>query len=264
MATLRAFRACDMRIIIRAEDDPGPSDDIEIPDGVWRTTFSGDFQKTATGYTGSVTGFAQTHDGRRVFEATGVDRPAADCFAFIDARDNDGFLAYTLAGADRILGSGRGDHLIGFGGGDTLRGRGGDDALFGGAGHDSIEGGAGNDFLAGGGKDDRLDGGFGRDTLRGGGGDDLFRFRDARAADGDRIRDLGDGRDRIDLSEIDAAPRRGNQGFDWIGDDAFSGRAGELRYDNGRLTGDLDGDGGADFTVRLDPDVDLSRADLIL
>src|SRR5688572_25776062 len=98
MATLRAFRACDMRIIIRADED---DDDIEIPDGNWRTTFTGDFQKTATGYTGDLTGFAQTHDGRRVLEATGIDRPAADCFAFIDARDNAGFLGFTLSEADR-------------------------------------------------------------------------------------------------------------------------------------------------------------------
>ena len=352
MAILRAFRAFDMRIIVREDGDTETDGgDIEIADGVWRTSFTGDFQATPTGYTGTLTGFAQTHDGRRVFEATGVEASADTALGIVEDRDNDRFLAYTLYSDDRILGSRRDDYLIGFGGDDRLRGGGGDDELFGGIGRDEVEGGAGDDFLAGGedadrmlggfgadtylvddggdrvteaegagrdtilsyvstriaanverlvligdariharggrgdddldgnearnrlegggGRDrldgdggaDRIDGGFGRDTLTGGRGGDVFRFLDAGAADGDRILDFGDGADRIDLSALDGAPRRG---LDWIGGDAFSGRAGELRHVAGRLLGDLDGDGAADFTIRLDPDADLGRADLIL
>ena len=123
---------------------------IEIADGVWRTTFTGDFQATPTGYTGTLTGFAQTHDGRRVFEATGVEASADTALGIVEDRDNDRFLAYTLSGDDRILGSRRDDYLIGFGGDDRLRGGGGDDELFGGSGRDEVEGGAGDDFLAGG------------------------------------------------------------------------------------------------------------------
>ena len=354
MATLRAFRAFDMRIIIRDGAVNAGDDGIDIEDGVWRTTFTGDFASTPAGYTGTLEGFAQTHDGKRVFEATGIDRPAATAFAIVADRDNDRFLAYTLSDDDLVLGSGRADYLIGFGGDDTLRGAEGDDELFGGIGRDRIEGGAGADFLAGGsdadrmtggrgadtylvddkgdavlesagggadtilsrvttriadnverlvligddrihargaggddtidgnearnriegggGRDaldgdggaDRIDGGFGRDTLTGGRGGDVFRFGDARAADGDRILDFGEGRDRIDLSAIDASARRGHQGFDFIGDAAFSGRAGELRFDAGRLLGDLDADGVADLAIRLDPAADLARDDLIL
>jgi Ca2+-binding RTX toxin-like protein len=351
MAILRAFRAFDMRIIVREDGDAeGGDDGIEIADGVWRTTFTGDFQATPAGYTGTLTGFAQTHDGRRVFEATGVEAHADTALAIVEDRDNDRFLAYTLYSDDRILGSRRDDYLIGFGGDDRLRAGAGEDELFGGIGRDDIEGGAGDDFLAGGedadrmaggfgadtylvadrsdrvieaadagrdtilsyvtttiaqgverlvligddrihargsqgadeidgnearnrlegggdrdlldgdGGSDLLDGGFGRDTLTGGRGGDLFRFLDARAADGDRIRDFGAGADRIDLSDLDGAPRRG---LDWIGGDAFSGRAGEIRAADNRLSGDLDGDGLADFAIRLG-DADLGRADLIL
>ena len=141
------------------------------------------------------------------------------------------------------------------------RGGRGDDDLDGNEARNRLEGGGGRDRLDGDGGADRIDGGFGRDTLTGGRGGDVFRFLDAGAADGDHILDFGDGADRIDLSALDGAPRRG---LDWIGGDAFSGRAGELRHVAGRLAADLDGDGAADFTIRLDPDADLGRADLIL
>ena len=124
MAILRAFRAFDMRIIVREDGDTETDGgDIEIADGVWRTSFTGDFQATPTGYTGTLTGFAQTHDGRRVFEATGVEASADTALGIVDDRDNDRFLAYTLSGDDRILGSRRGDYLIGFGGDDRLQRR---------------------------------------------------------------------------------------------------------------------------------------------
>ena len=58
MAILRAFRAFDMRIIVREDGDTETDGgDIEIADGVWRTSFTGDFQATPTGYTGTLTGF---------------------------------------------------------------------------------------------------------------------------------------------------------------------------------------------------------------
>jgi len=204
------------------------------------------------------------HIGDRVIELAGGGRDTM--VSTITTRIAPHVERLLLIGDARIDARGRAgdDVLDGNAGRNRLEGGSGDDRLGGGGGNDTLQGGGGHDRLHGGTGADRLDGGVGNDILTGGGRGDVFRFRGTGDADGDRILDFGRGADRIDLSEIDTAPRRGNQGFDWIGDDAFSGRAGELRYVDGRLSGDLDGDAAADFTIRLDPEVDLSRADLIL
>jgi Ca2+-binding RTX toxin-like protein len=99
--------------------------------------------------------------------------------------------------------------------------------LFGGEGADhlSVRGGVGNvltgnqgdDTLIGGGGTDRLVGGQGADYLRGGGGSDTFVFMSARGeglAERDQIADFTIGKDRIDVSRIDAdAAHSGNQAF---------------------------------------------------
>lgn len=67
--------------------------------------------------------------------------------------------------------------------------------------------------------------------------------------------DIAEG-DRLDFSVIDAELNvAGNQSFDFIGTNTFSGEAGELRYKfgggNTLVQGDTNGDGGADFAVIL-------------
>jgi serralysin len=58
--------------------------------------------------------------------------------------------------------------------------------------------------------------------------------------------------DVIDLSSIDADTWvGGNQRFDFIGGFAFSGDAGELRFRNGLLQADVNGDRIADFEVAM-------------
>ena len=59
------------------------------------------------------------------------------------------------------------------------------------------------------------------------------------------------GVDRINLAAIDAnAVALGDQAFAYIGSTSFSSTtAGELRYDGGTLSGDVDGDGQADFEI---------------
>ncbi|MGA0840103.1 MAG: hypothetical protein ACO3P1_09445, partial [Pseudomonadales bacterium] len=61
--------------------------------------------------------------------------------------------------------------------------------------------------------------------------------------------------DRIDLSAIDAdTTLADDQAFTFIGTAAFGNRAGELRYIPGATSvvqGDTDGDGVADFTLRV-------------
>lgn len=134
----------------------------------------------------------------------------------------------------------------------------GDDNLIGGAQSDQLAGGAGDDRLTGGAGADRLTGGLGADDLFGGLGNDRFVYNDAAestVAGADWIRDWNTG-DRIDLSAIDAdvsAP--GDQAFTYIAASAFSGAPGQLQVtNNGTNTvvrADLDGNGSADFVVKL-------------
>jgi Ca2+-binding RTX toxin-like protein len=264
MATLHAFSSFDLREVIRAGGRWTEVEDrISIRHGDWQSHFTGDFHTVATGIVGDLLGIRQAHAGTTVFEAS-VDRSGFTAFDILALRDNDRFFAYVLSGADDIRGSAGDDYLIGFGGGDRMRGGGGADKLFGGEARDTIDGGSGADFLAGGDGADRLLGGTGGDTLLGGRGADVFRFENASAARSDRILDFGTGDDRIDLSAMDASVRSGHQDFDWIGRRGFSGGDGELRYTGERLSADTDGDGTADFSIRLDEDVTLTRADLIL
>ena len=119
-----------------------------------------------------------------------------------------------------------------------------------------IEGNRGANRLDGGGGADVLIPGLGRDVLTGGAGADRFVWRSAaeagRGAQADTVTDFTRGADVLDLRRIDAdVTTRGNQAFDFIGKSGFSGDAGELRFANGRVQGDLDGDRVADFEIRL-------------
>ena len=151
--------------------------------------------------------------------------------------------------------------LFGGAGNDRLFGNAGNDRLFGGAGNDRLFGGAGNDTLFGGNGNDRLTGGNGTDRLFGGAGADVFVFQTAAeigiGALRDRITDFATGVDHIDLHAIQA-------GQVFIGAAGFSGVAGQVRYAGGLLSGDLNGDQVADFTLQLDAGPALSGADLIL
>jgi Ca2+-binding RTX toxin-like protein len=123
----------------------------------------------------------------------------------------------------------------------------------------SLLGGAGNDTLTGGSGADMIMAGGGRDRLAGGSGADTFRYdsaSDSTAAAPDSILDFLPGSDRIDLGRIDAdTGTAGDQAFRWIGAEAFSGLAGELRasQDGGiwLVEGDTNGDGSADFAISL-------------
>ncbi len=72
--------------------------------------------------------------------------------------------------------------------------------------------------------------------------------------------------DRIDLGTIDANHLvAGNQAFLWIGNDsAFSGQAGQLRYNAGFVEGDLNGDTNADFRIRVNSATPLEDGAFIL
>lgn len=147
---------------------------------------------------------------------------------------------------------------------NVIRGNGGGNQIDGAAGNDTIFGNSGNDTLIG---------GAARDTLVGGAGDDIFLFRDgdfggATTGTADRIADFADG-DTIDLSLVDAnGTLAGDQAFAFIGTDAFTGAAGQLRFeqigDSTFAQGDVDGDGTADFMIRLNGLHTLEASDLLI
>ena len=173
---------------------------------------------------------------------------------------------YGNEGNDILEGGDAEDHLDGGRGNDLLSGAMGHDTLYGGAGPgndllmgkegtDLLFGQAGDDTLDGGASDDLLLGGLGCDRLTGGAGQDRFVFRNrtesAVGADRDVITDFRAGIDIIDLKPIDANLNRpGNNRFEFIGSDAFSA-AGQLRFAAGILSGDVNGDGTADFEIAL-------------
>lgn len=155
----------------------------------------------------------------------------------IEGRGNG--LANTIRGnnaANLILGGGGNDKLHGLGGNDTLRGEAGDDWLQGGAGLDIHSGGAGADSFV-----------FDDGDLAGAAFNTCDRILDFSAAAGDRI--------RLNLIDANTANGADDNVFSFIGTTAFSGSAGQLRFEviagNTYVQGDTDGDGGADFWIML-------------
>lgn len=178
------------------------------------------------------------------------------------ATDNFGFTDQ-LVSIEGAYGSQLNDRLTGDTGDNLLVGNGGNDILSGGAGDDTLDGGDANDILIG---------GSGADTLFGGAANDSFVFDrtvSATLANADTIVDFTHGADTIDLSAIDAnAGAIGDDAFTFLGTGAFTGHAGELRYDivDGAtiLTGDVDGDKIADGFIVLIGEMPIVASDLFL
>lgn len=174
------------------------------------------------------------------------------------------------AGRDQLLGGGGDDLLSGGADRDSLSGLAGNDELFGGTGFDRLQGGDGEDVLSGGWGLDVLTGGRGTDILRGGRDADAFVFTapaDSPSRSGrDHIADFEHGLDRIDLRGIDASNGEpGNQAFTFIGSREFSAGdgKGEVRFEVGSLSGDVNDDGRADFAVVLYGVARLSPGDIL-
>ncbi|QAY75222.1 M10 family metallopeptidase C-terminal domain-containing protein [Sphingosinicella sp. BN140058] len=167
-----------------------------------------------------------------------------------------------------IVGTARADRLEGSDTSDLITGNGGDDLIFGGRGNDQLVGGAGDDTLRGGNGNDYLKGGTGNDILYGGNGYDRFIFEQGAKAQ-DWVKDFQHDVDKIDLSDIDAnSNRAGNQAFNWIGYQAFTGHAGEARVyqggDNSYIAMDFNGDARADMTIAFDNHPVIGLYDMIL
>jgi serralysin len=145
--------------------------------------------------------------------------------------------------ADAIAGSSVSNVLRGLGGDDEIAGRGGNDVLVGGRGRDLLQGDSGAD---------RFDFNGVLETTTGARRDVILDFNHAEG-------------DRIDLRDIDAnAGSSGNQAFSFIGGESFSGTAGELRFADGIVSGDKNGDGNADFEIELSGVASVFRSDFLL
>lgn len=175
---------------------------------------------------------------------------------------------YGGGGDDSIQGLDGDDWIYGEAGKDNLSGGAGNDNLFGGAGADRLNGGAGNDVLWGGADADILEGGAGNDRLIGGAGADTFLFRDECFGDHDVIVDFEKG-DRISLSLMDAnLNTEFNDAFRFIGTNAFTNTAGELRFERTAkgvvCFADMTGDGVANLTITLLGVNNIAASDFLL
>ena len=237
---------------------------IVISDGITTTTYGGNFSYS---YYGDVYGTLQSITierlGSTLVEVTDIGRNAHRFSQLIDRGDAISAMEFVLSDRDRVFGSAANDYLMGFDGADFVAAKGGDDVVVGGRGADKLDAGSGADKLLGEGGADMLAGGFGADQF-------IYREKaHSTLADRDTIKDFGTGRDVIDLKAIDANTKAwGNQKFTFIDDDRFSGDAGELRVsEKGTVTlvfGDLNGDGAADFSIRLAEGPSVGEQDFIL
>ncbi|MCR6499224.1 calcium-binding protein [Shinella sp. CPCC 101442] len=157
-----------------------------------------------------------------------------------------------LISIERAEGTNADDVIFGSRVANVLKGLGGDDALAGRAGNDVLVGGRGTDLLQGDAGADRFDFNSRLESVRGDGRDVILDFNHGE-------------RDRIDLRDIDAiSGQTGNQAFSFIGANAFSEKAGELRFKNGIVSGDTNGDGRADLEIEIRGVDSLLKGDFLL
>ncbi|WP_213942027.1 M10 family metallopeptidase C-terminal domain-containing protein, partial [Pseudomonas sp. dw_612] len=127
----------------------------------------------------------------------------------------------------------------------------------------------GNNVLDGRDGNDTLIGGLGSDTLTGGNGADVFTFNAWNETGVGDLRDIitdfnslqGD---KIDLTHFDAnLLTAGINGFNFIGANDFSG-AGQLRFVDHVLSGNVSGNAGPDFEIQLVGVNTFSAHDLVV
>ncbi len=232
----------------------GGADNDLLSGGVGNDSFLFGNAKLAEGYD-SVDG----GDGIDVIVATqndtyiglasvaGIEEISAGVFTGVAIRGNSAaqnfdFSTTQLTGISFIdVGSGN-DTVTGSIVADTIKGQ---------AGVDVINGDAGKDLIYGG-----MDG----DSLTGGADADKFivsKLEESTVAHADMIFDFSHAqKDKIYVNLLDAdSGAAGDQAFHFVGGAAFSGVAGELRFEddgmNTHVTGDVNGDGSADFQIDL-------------
>jgi serralysin len=229
--------------------------------------FSSGFNNTFDGGSGSDTISYEAQDDDPDLSGSGVIIDLASGYAQTRGTNYE----ETLTSIENAAGTGVADKIYGSSVANKLWGDGGDDVIDGRGGNDIIYGGNGNDDLYGGSGKDKLYGGAGNDYLSGGSGADTFVFTALSDSKANSTRDVivdfnrAEG-DVIDLRSLDAdTTHSGNQAFDFIGSHGFSGQAGELRFaSNGILSADVDGDGRADFQIKIADFTKMYASDFFL
>lgn len=153
-----------------------------------------------------------------------------------------GYIAYGTASGEVIQATAQNSYLNGRAGNDYLRGDNGNDMLVAGLGDDVISGGAGDDLLAG---------EYGNDMLTGGAGRDGFYYVTAEVGSTDVITDFKPGEDFISLHHAIRNTNGPEATWTYIAANTFSGVKGEVRFANGLMQCDLDGDKASDINARL-------------
>lgn len=256
---------------------------------MWQTVYTGSFSYagftvdggTAAEKLGAMAGTISTIDlfGNGLIRAhiTGLTYDAiealtyAELQTYVDPGYGGELMSLMLTGNDSVKGSAFDDNLLGYDGNDTISGGARQDTISGGLGNDSVDGGMGTDTLFGDDGNDTIIGGLGRDTMTGGTGNDVFLYKvmaeTGVAGAADVIQDFKHLTDKIDLHLLDANVNTiGDQAFKFIGAAAFSSTAGELRWDAAThtLSGDVDGNGIADFAIVLTTTNTVTGVDFIL
>jgi Ca2+-binding RTX toxin-like protein len=190
----------------------------------------------------------------------------ADIIHLYDSECDPSRTIYAGAGHDRVKGTDEDDLIYGGSGNDRIDGGRGADIIYGGFGKDTICGGKGNDTIIG---------GFGADFLSGGRGHDSFIFLseiDSPPCQADTISDFESGRDRIDLSAIDAnSNQTDDQAFNFVTGQTHDVIANSVTwyYDprscQTYILADTDGDiATAEIEIALAGRVHLTQNDFIL
>lgn len=198
---------------------------------------------------GAITSFSLVQDGVQIFNMRDLRVSASDLYDAVIAGQNERIKDILLSGNDTIDGT-RYD--------DVLQGRGGNDVLNGYAANDKLEGGLGADILTGGaGRDTFIYRSITDSTLDKAGQDTITDFQATKSGD------------KISLSAIDAnVATSKNDAFHFIGTKAFSGHAGELRYQKTAadtyVYADVNGDKLADFALHLDGALTLDKGYFVL
>jgi serralysin len=137
-----------------------------------------------------------------------------------------------------------------------------------GGGNFTLTGNSLNNVLTGNADNNTLNGGAGADTLTGGAGADTFVFGSVNeigmGTSRDMITDFNSLQgDKIDLTQFDAnLLNAGFNGFSFIGAADFTG-AGQLRFVDHMLSGNVSGNAGADFEIQLVGVNSFSANDLV-